>query len=1184
MRSEPGPKLLFIALLAHAGSSLSTTIEPLHRDGQEFKNSQGEVVRLWGVNVLAYYPDHQTATRFAENLASRGINAIRWHHMLRPSEDWIWHSDIRGLVTFDGDSRTPDPEAWDRFDFLNAELERRGIYIMVGVHWSRELYLPDDADILQTDPEDRAGWIAGHAELNRMEWSDVIDKRKMLATFDERCALIDEESISYLLEHENPYLDNLKYKDNPQVVAIEVINEFSSEYTIYMGNRFDSPDYPGLAYWDDKLQAAFASFCEAEEIAPFNLYEAAAPEQYRARSDFLMKLDRDYFERIKGEIASHNPSNDASIEYSSLWRGERSAELHFDGATRTEDHVYGDPYVVASEEDFIYQLSNQLTQADKPYVVGEINMDEGGYTFMRPQRTMMYMTAAVYGSLHNWAGLVWFAWNHGDRYIAADGWGEFESQEPDDEYLIGDLLQDAMVVDHFRTAGTIFRRGLVATSADPETMWVEDSYLPYYGWPVPPTEQYQPGWQCISSVRKMYGPIPAEQYTAPFMIEDPSAPLRSDTGQITKDPAREQLTFSAPQAEGFSGVLGASAPADLRVIDMEQSSGFATVMLVADDAHSLEQSESLLLSRTYLVDGTDTPGPTLLLRNLKPESGGYGWHVQYTRPRTLYEGTGLHELSQDATGDLRIPDTSWRECELVYRERGQREVALVTYTDTPPVVDGLVDDLWLQMPAYSMDNVIVGAVFGDSDLFGTWRTMWDESNLYYLAEIVDEAKVFDSPQPYDDDAVELYIDADNSKGSFYDGVDDFHYLFRWTESDLHFGNNSVQDASGVGFSIENIEGGGFTFEVSIPWSTLGVTPREGRVIGTEMQIDDDDDGGARDGKRAWFALTDDCWRNPSLFGEARLVGGPFAGSWRNLLLNPGAESGDTHGWESSDGFDVRATNPDPFEGSYYFHGGPDRVDSEAYQDVDVTDFAAMIDQGRALAHHAVRMRVGRQVPPDQPRLHAEFRDSAGEVLDAWSGAVVTQAEQWVLDTDTRDVPVGTRTLRVRMESTWKGGPDNDGCFDALVCALRAADSDLLLTVESAPLEVAPGDTAAIELSVVNEGERVERFDRVEIRIRGVAEAAMPLYSGDDVPLGPGSSLRREVLLAIPGSAPPGPYHLVFVVMRSGADLALDMTDTRIMDPGSESNAVSGPAVGTVYSTSAAGSESGPSRKCSTSPR
>ncbi len=258
----------FILVILFFATQLKiVAIEPLHKDGKNFKNSQNEIVKFWGVNLVAFYPDHTTAINFAENLASRGINLVRWHHMLLDGSDWNWKSGIKGLVTFDGDTRTPDAEAWDRFDFLNAELEKRGIYIMIAGEWSRT-YLPGDVDILTTNDQDRSDWMAAMQTLNDSlnyynpdnndaGWGRWIDKLKMLVTFDERCALLNEEAIERLLEHENPYMNNIKYKDSPQVITFEVINEFSSEYTIYMGNRYDGYNAE-LDYWDNKLQNKFA--------------------------------------------------------------------------------------------------------------------------------------------------------------------------------------------------------------------------------------------------------------------------------------------------------------------------------------------------------------------------------------------------------------------------------------------------------------------------------------------------------------------------------------------------------------------------------------------------------------------------------------------------------------------------------------------------------------------------------------------------------------------------------------------------------------------------------------------------------------------------------------------------------------------------------------------------------------
>jgi hypothetical protein len=186
-----------------------------------------------------------------------------------------------------------------------------------------------------------------------------------------------------------------------------------------------------------------------------------------------------------------------------------------------------------------------------------------------------------------------------------------------------------------------------------------------------------------------------------------------------------------------------------------------------------------------------------------------------------------------------------------------------------PTIDGSVDSVWSQAPTEPIANVINGSVSGDSDLSGTWRAMWDSSRLYYLVEVTDDSLRNDSANAWDDDSVELYIDADNSKGSSYDGVNDFQYVFRWNDGTIHLGSSSASNTTGITFDMVAVSGG-YNFEVSIPWTTLGVTPGTGSLIGTDVHINDDDDGSSRDGKKAWFATTDDSWGNPSLFATAEL--------------------------------------------------------------------------------------------------------------------------------------------------------------------------------------------------------------------------------------------------------------------------------------------------------------------------
>ena len=116
-----------------------------------------------------------------------------------------------------------------------------------------------------------------------------------------------------------------------------------------------------------------------------------------------------------------------------------------------------------------------------------------------------------------------------------------------------------------------------------------------------------------------------------------------------------------------------------------------------------------------------------------------------------------------------------------------------------------------------------------------------------MVEVNDNSKINDSgTERWKDDAVEVYIDGDNSKASSYDN-NDYQYLFRYNDTEPFESKQSA--ISGVEFSSMDTDSG-YNVEVSIPWSTIGVSPGEGHLIGTDIQINDDDDGGGRDNKKS----------------------------------------------------------------------------------------------------------------------------------------------------------------------------------------------------------------------------------------------------------------------------------------------------------------------------------------------
>ncbi len=193
---------------------------------------------------------------------------------------------------------------------------------------------------------------------------------------------------------------------------------------------------------------------------------------------------------------------------------------------------------------------------------------------------------------------------------------------------------------------------------------------------------------------------------------------------------------------------------------------------------------------------------------------------------------------------------------------------IIRDTRVAPVIDGTVDAVWDGAIAYPYDNYVEAAPTGASDLSGTWKALWDSDNIYYLVDVNDANLVNDSDwRLWRDDSLEIHLDTDNSKGTSYDGINDFKYFFRWNDPNLYC--DSVPDANvGVNFVIV-ARTGGYRLEVSIPWTTLAQTPYEGKLIGAGMAINDDDDGGMRDTQM--LSLYTAGPSNPSQFMTAELV-------------------------------------------------------------------------------------------------------------------------------------------------------------------------------------------------------------------------------------------------------------------------------------------------------------------------
>ncbi|SMD32771.1 Por secretion system C-terminal sorting domain-containing protein [Reichenbachiella faecimaris] len=195
--------------------------------------------------------------------------------------------------------------------------------------------------------------------------------------------------------------------------------------------------------------------------------------------------------------------------------------------------------------------------------------------------------------------------------------------------------------------------------------------------------------------------------------------------------------------------------------------------------------------------------------------------------------------------------------------------SVIGLTASAPANDTNIEASWSEVPVSSISNTNVGSVQGDYS--GQWRAMYDNQALYVLVEVQDTDLNNDSGSEWwNDDVVNVFIDGNNSKGSSYDGLNDFQLGFRWNDANVNLGGNSVQNASGISFNMF-ATAGGYALKAAIPWSTIGVSPTLGNQIGFDIAVDDDDNGGTREAQTSSFATTEMGWAQPVLFGSVYLT-------------------------------------------------------------------------------------------------------------------------------------------------------------------------------------------------------------------------------------------------------------------------------------------------------------------------
>ncbi|HEX2674271.1 MAG TPA: CIA30 family protein, partial [Polyangiaceae bacterium] len=192
---------------------------PVRRAGDGFSFANGKPARFWGVNLVAAanFPTHAEADALAELLAQIGVNITRHHHL-----DAAWSRP--NMFGYTDSTQKLDPEALERFDYLVAALQKRGIYQFFDMLVHRK---PGGSD-------------------NVLAPSDVAAGFKIEGEFAPQLIELQERFVEQLMGHVNPYTKRAYAKD-PALALVEVINEDSLFWVQAEGEfAIGSPEYRAM--------------------------------------------------------------------------------------------------------------------------------------------------------------------------------------------------------------------------------------------------------------------------------------------------------------------------------------------------------------------------------------------------------------------------------------------------------------------------------------------------------------------------------------------------------------------------------------------------------------------------------------------------------------------------------------------------------------------------------------------------------------------------------------------------------------------------------------------------------------------------------------------------------------------------------------------------------------------------
>lgn len=347
-----------------------------------------------------------------------------------------------------------------------------------------------------------------------------------------------------------------------------------------------------------------------------------------------------------------------------------------------------------------------------------------------------------------------------------------------------------------------------------------------------------------------------KEYHLSGFVNTPSTVTINGEVVAVDDQLRFEKTIALRQGEN---------PIKIEAVDsngvVAQAAEFVTIYDGVLPVIEIEQTNISTTDDFYIINGALNKDCTVTMngtkQNLKKDK-------TFSSLVSLIEGTNTFTLeASDEAGNIAEPVTIKIQYQVDEDALNRVPQATAQYTDVPIVIDGKLDET-----EWSLDYMLTRPGLGNPNNMVHFGVLWDEEYLYVAAEVIDDAIVSHKSVVHQGDAFEIYLNPDNTRAGKYTQNDrQFICAIDWPNV------SGSQNVEGANFQYQLTEEG-YTMEFCVPWTNIAYTPKEGAVIGFDVDNIDNDGNytnGEREAVTIWSGTMDN-YSTTVKFGELTLSG------------------------------------------------------------------------------------------------------------------------------------------------------------------------------------------------------------------------------------------------------------------------------------------------------------------------